>query len=1238
MFTGHHRFGLIVDLSCSSAHDLLRFCSERSYFNGSYRWLLLNSVDTNDTFSYLESMNLNIDTRLSFIDRNLNSDESSFVWYEVYGTIRKRGGKNHIIKIDNVSSKTAVQETDPNFGFRKRTCLNGVVLQAVVATPQRKIFRKSSPIEDYLLNVNPPGGYTTDRMGYQMSVLLSESLNFKIQLINADEWNFNALETNSTKGVVGQLQRHLADFSISPLELTQERSAAYDVTVSVIADRSVIIFRHPKNSFTRNVFLLPLRNTVWIAVLMTMIVTSLFLLAVLCVRHRVDFVSAGEVLLTVLGFLSRQPSISETNLASARIMVIAVILFCFMIYQFYSTFIISYLLVSPPKTIQTLEDLLSSNHRCSIEDSKYNRDFFNKTNDVTVQKLYNHKILPNKHGFTNITTGLSMVQRGGYAFLMDCSYGYPLIGDTFSEQQICELQEIGMLPAKPLYISVPKGSPLREVFRVVLRRITETGLADYYGRIFRSRKPHCTMVDVAFDQVKLGEIVSLYWFLAVGGALALGILLVEIVEFRVRTFLEMRDIQRKYPKWLDFDQLSTETTNCIRLEFAATYHLTFINDYGYQVHSTVTFHYGQLRLVDSSTIDSTPLQEMQGLFVLLIVCGLSRAAINVDLFKDYLKWRNVKIVTVFHCVNQNDVFDLYSKMTTSSSEKIHFSDISNFTAAIWNHTHIMRYDYHKLGASVDMGCPETPKLFGVMSKYEYFNASYYWLVFANGTLDEAACLLSEQNLNVDAKVTLVVDQGVQQDAFDVYDVFSPSIRRGATLNTTLIGTWSREIGFTIAVNQSEYERRVDLRGISLKSAVTTLDQLHHHTLMQFLASNETKREYSFHKLGYHMLAFLVEKHNFSVEYIRNSNWGLNSTDGRSSQGVIGQVATKKVDFTVNVFIHTTERIGLTDHTVNVGLPRWLLLFRHPRINEGHFFFLQPFRLDLWIAILVIGFLAVLVTYFSYNDPRSENRSLAWLTVFGFLFQQGWNLVCADCYITYNISLLVGTSSIISHSSTRITLLSVLVFSFLISQFYSAYIVGYLLIVPPKTIRTLKNLLDSDLKVVVENLSYHKYYLNKTKDPIAVELYHKKILNGEDNFLNVTEGIARVKRGGYAFHCETAYVYPLIVQAFTDTEICDLQEMLLHPLRPLHFPLRKGSEFKEMFRITLRKATETGNMAYQRKFFFSDKPKCYKNQLETVSVGLDRLLTLFYGLLAAMAGSFIIMLLEMGHFMVVRNVR
>lgn len=39
------------------------------------------------------------------------------------------------------------------------------------------------------------------------------------------------------------------------------------------------------------------------------------------------------------------------------------------------------------------------------------------------------------------------------------------------------------------------------------------------------------------------------------------------------------------------------------------------------------------------------------------------------------------------------------------------------------------------------------------------------------------------------------------------------------------------------------------------------------------------------------------------------------------------------------------------------------------------------------------------------------------------------------------------------------------------QFYSASIVGSLLMTKPKTIKTLKNLIDSDLKIAIEDIVY-----------------------------------------------------------------------------------------------------------------------------------------------------------------------
>ncbi|XP_021710131.1 glutamate [NMDA] receptor subunit 1 [Aedes aegypti] len=606
---------------------------------------------------------------------------------------------------------------------------------------------------------------------------------------------------------------------------------------------------------------------------------------------------------------------------------------------------------------------------------------------------------------------------------------------------------------------------------------------------------------------------------------------------------------------------------------------------------------------------------------LLLICGLSKAAINFDLFKDFLRWQHLKFVTVFHCLDQSDdVLNLYHKIGRSYSEKVHFEDISYFTEATWNHKHVMRYDYNNLGVSVDLDCPATEKLFEVVSNNEYFNASYYWLMFANGSLEESACLLGKQNLNIDAKVTLVVDQRVQHNVFDVYDVFSPAIKRGAALNTTLMGNWSHEGGFTITVNQTEYERRIDFAGISLKTAVLTLDQLHHATLMQLLTKQGTIRSYSLHRLGYRFLEFLLEKHNFSVQFIRINDWGFTSTDGYSSFGLVGQMGAKKVDFLINSLAYQPERVGVMDYTITIGVSKMLIVFRHPQKNEGRYFFLKPFRAELWIAIIglnVVATLVVCMTYRSksikeYDDPRSnDDRRLAWLTVFGILFQQ-------------------GTSSTVSFSSTRITLISTLVFSILISQFYSAYIVGYLLIVPPKTMNTVQHLIDSDFRVLVENLGYNIDFLNRTTDPVVLELYHRKILNGEDNFVNITQGLELVKRGGFAFQCDTAYAYPLMKESFTDKEVCDIQEIMYNRLRPLNLPLRKGSQFKQLFRITLRKVMETGNGAYQNKYFFSKKLICDKNYIKTVSVDLDHLLVLFGSLLGGMAGSFVIMLLEIGY--------
>ncbi|XP_062565521.1 ionotropic receptor 75a-like, partial [Armigeres subalbatus] len=373
-----------------------------------------------------------------------------------------------------------------------------------------------------------------------------------LQYVIVDELHFDLVGKNSSKGVIGQVQKNLVDFSASPLGLPNiERLAAYDVTVPFVTLKVLTIFRHPKNTHTRNIFLLPFRSTVWKALLIILILTSLIFLASHHAGPQILLLFNEQCVLPVVGFLSQQTYLSKTSNPSFRIAMFAVILFSFFIYQFYSSFIIGYLLVLPPKNLRSIEHLLASSLEYSIEDQSYNRDFFNRTRNPTALELFKRKVLPNKYGFTNITYGLSLVKRGSHAFHCDTSYAYTLILESFNDHQICELQEIVLYPFRAIYIPVPKGSPLKEIFRVTLRRIMETGLGQRLKKTFAPGKPQCIRKSFSFVQVELSNVLGLYVFLGAAAGIAMTVLIAENILFSITRYMEMRKFRRLYPVWLD---------------------------------------------------------------------------------------------------------------------------------------------------------------------------------------------------------------------------------------------------------------------------------------------------------------------------------------------------------------------------------------------------------------------------------------------------------------------------------------------------------------------------------------------------------------------------------------------------------------------------------------------------------------------------------------------------------------
>lgn len=152
---------------------------------------------------------------------------------------------------------------------------------------------------------------------------------------------------------------------------------SFDQTIDLVTRRIITIFRHPKNGGSRNIFLHPFQNMLWLGIILVLLFSSGFLLFSCFVKRQRSQGRCSNFLLLIFGFFCQQSYAGSTAISPSRMVLLTMLLFSLTVYQFYSCFIIGYLLVLPPKNIRTIEQLIESNLGFSIEDVPYNRDYFN---------------------------------------------------------------------------------------------------------------------------------------------------------------------------------------------------------------------------------------------------------------------------------------------------------------------------------------------------------------------------------------------------------------------------------------------------------------------------------------------------------------------------------------------------------------------------------------------------------------------------------------------------------------------------------------------------------------------------------------------------------------------------------------------------------------------------------------------------------------------------------------------
>lgn len=176
---------------------------------------------------------------------------------------------------------------------------------------------------------------------------------------------------------MGFFQRNEIDVSISPIRILIPRLGSVDYTIVTFKAKILLIFRHPKSTYLRNIFLEPFEKTVWLLVGLTLIVIAVLIFSIhLCLKDDNSLEGFSFSFVFAVGIFCLQGFHDNIRGFSTKTVITMSLFLSFILFQFYSAFIVSSLLTEPTKTIKTVSDFTKSDLKGGSEDLQYNRDYF----------------------------------------------------------------------------------------------------------------------------------------------------------------------------------------------------------------------------------------------------------------------------------------------------------------------------------------------------------------------------------------------------------------------------------------------------------------------------------------------------------------------------------------------------------------------------------------------------------------------------------------------------------------------------------------------------------------------------------------------------------------------------------------------------------------------------------------------------------------------------------------------
>ncbi len=128
---------------------------------------------------------------------------------------------------------------------------------------------------------------------------------------------------------------------------------------------------------------------------------------------------------------------------------------------------------------------------------------------------------------------------------------------------------------------------------------------------------------------------------------------------------------------------------------------------------------------------------------------------NIALIKDYLNYNHIKTTLIVTCESINEILKILTELHTIDSYVNVLSIRSESAITALNYTQFFLRSEGPHTVVIDLECVHVASILKQSSQKMLFHLERTWLIFGQN-LSQSYDLLSQENINMDADVTLVI--------------------------------------------------------------------------------------------------------------------------------------------------------------------------------------------------------------------------------------------------------------------------------------------------------------------------------------------------------------------------------------------------------------------------------------------------------------------------------------------------